>query len=189
MKHVLKVMVLALLAGFVLSACYSTSITKRRYMKGYFVEHRAKNHSKSKSTETARVSKPEILPATANMKAGAVKAGLQTSAVADPDLHKPVTASAARAHKSNAQAQKQNYAQTVELAVKHPVRALNQAARLINSAAPADDALSLLWIVIVVILILYLLGLLFDGFGLGNLIHILGVIAVVLLILWLLRIL
>lgn len=47
---------------------------------------------------------------------------------------------------------------------------------------------SLLWIVIVAILIIWLIGFLLDGFGLGWLIHILLVVALVLLILWLLGI-
>jgi hypothetical protein len=50
-------------------------------------------------------------------------------------------------------------------------------------------ALSLLWIVILVILILWLIGILAGGLGLGVLINLLLVIALVLLILWLLRIL
>lgn len=58
-----------------------------------------------------------------------------------------------------------------------------------NSAAPTDDeALSLLWIVILVLLVVWALGLAGGGWGLGGLINILLVIALVLLILWLLRI-
>lgn len=53
---------------------------------------------------------------------------------------------------------------------------------------PASGALSLLWIVIVVLLILWLLGLLAGGWGLGGLINLLLVVALILLILWLLRI-
>jgi len=48
------------------------------------------------------------------------------------------------------------------------------------------EALSLLWIVIVVLLILWALGLIAGEFG--GLIHLLLVIALILLILWLLRI-
>jgi hypothetical protein len=52
----------------------------------------------------------------------------------------------------------------------------------------ASDGLSLLWIVIVILLILWLVGLLAGGWGLGGLINILLIIALVLLILWLLHI-
>jgi hypothetical protein len=51
----------------------------------------------------------------------------------------------------------------------------------------SDDALSLLWIVILVVLLLWLLGVIAGGLGLGGLIHILLVIALILLILWLIR--
>ncbi len=51
----------------------------------------------------------------------------------------------------------------------------------------ASDGLSLLWIVIVILLILWLVGLLAGGWGLGGLINILLIIALVLLILWLLH--
>ena len=52
----------------------------------------------------------------------------------------------------------------------------------------SGDALSLLWIIILVLLILWALGWGFGGFGLGGLIHVLAVIALILLILWLLRV-
>jgi hypothetical protein len=58
-----------------------------------------------------------------------------------------------------------------------------------KSNAPAtDDELSLLWIVILVLLIVWAAGLIGGGWGLGGLINILLVIALVLLILWLLRV-
>jgi hypothetical protein len=56
------------------------------------------------------------------------------------------------------------------------------------SPQPVEGALSLIWIVILVLLILWALGLLAGGWGLGGLINILLVIALILLILWLLRI-
>lgn len=56
----------------------------------------------------------------------------------------------------------------------------------ISSPEPREDGLSLLWIIIVVILILWALGLI-GGYG-GSLIHLLLVIALILLILWLLGI-
>lgn len=58
----------------------------------------------------------------------------------------------------------------------------------ISPPASSDDALSLLWIVIVIILILWLIGFALGGLGLGGAIHVLLVIALILLILWLLGI-
>lgn len=54
--------------------------------------------------------------------------------------------------------------------------------------ASSGEGLSLIWIVILVLLILWAAGLLSGGWGLGGLIYILLVIALILLILWLLRI-
>ncbi len=62
------------------------------------------------------------------------------------------------------------------------------------SNAISDDgggeraALSLLWLVIVIVLILWLIGILAGGFGLGGLINLLLLVALILLILWLLRV-
>ena len=57
--------------------------------------------------------------------------------------------------------------------------------KFVNSQQTERDGLSLFWIIILVILILWALG---FGFGVGDIIHVLLVIALVLLILWLLRI-
>ncbi|MCW3076755.1 MAG: hypothetical protein JWO32_1364, partial [Bacteroidetes bacterium] len=72
------------------------------------------------------------------------------------------------------------------LSVKELVKNPFKLTKIVAASDSKDDALSLIWIIIVVILILYLIGLLLD-FG-GPFIHVLAVIALVLLILWLLKI-
>ncbi len=57
-----------------------------------------------------------------------------------------------------------------------------------SNSPRSDEGLSLIWIVILVLLILWAAGLLGGGWGLGGLINVLLVIALILLILWLLRI-
>jgi hypothetical protein len=57
---------------------------------------------------------------------------------------------------------------------------------LFPSPLPATADLSLLWIVIIILLVLWVLGLISGNFG--GLIHLLLVIALILLILWLLKI-
>jgi len=57
---------------------------------------------------------------------------------------------------------------------------------LFPSLAPASGDLSLLWIIIIILLILWALGFISGNFG--GLVHLLLVIALILLILWLLRI-
>jgi len=50
------------------------------------------------------------------------------------------------------------------------------------------DALSLLWIVIIILIILWAIGFAFGSASMGGLIHLLLLIALILLILWLLRV-
>ena len=57
-----------------------------------------------------------------------------------------------------------------------------------STMSSSDEGHSLLWIVVVVLIILWALGIISGSFGLGVLINLLLVIAFVLLILWLLRI-
>jgi hypothetical protein len=77
-------------------------------------------------------------------------------------------------------------AQTMhEMSQAPKFRALNDSQ--IGVAGPSDGY-SLLWIIIVVLAVLYLIGLLTGGFGLGPIIHVLIIVAVVLLILWLLKV-
>jgi hypothetical protein len=185
MKKLIQFTVIFLLAGFVFSSCSSNlSITKRRYTKGYFVQH----HQKTKPAESRSNNKNENQAVSAADK------------YAPPVLSEVVTAKKLQSHAPalilTAEAPKKvadkhvktsSNAVPLSVAITNPVKALDTASKLVKTAATGDDALSLLWVVIVVILIIYLLGLLFDGFGLGNLIHILAAIALVLLILWLLR--
>jgi hypothetical protein len=56
------------------------------------------------------------------------------------------------------------------------------------STGNGDEARSLFWIVILVLLILWALGIISGSFGLGILFNLLLLIALILLILWLLRI-
>jgi hypothetical protein len=65
--------------------------------------------------------------------------------------------------------------------------------RIVNKANTTSinrdgDGLSLFWLVILILLILWAIGLASGGFGLGGLINVLLVIALVLLILWLLEV-
>lgn len=57
-----------------------------------------------------------------------------------------------------------------------------------NLAASNDDGLSLFWVIILILLIFWAIGLASGGFGMGGLINVLLVIALILLILWLLQV-
>jgi hypothetical protein len=179
MKKLFLLTVVALLAGIIFSSCDSSySLTKRRYNKGYYVHHNSGKTSGSvaKTTQPVKVTEPEkiyVLPTVAKQQNNpAVQAPAKVTAEAPKKAsvtHKPV-----------------KHLLPAELSVKNQVKAIKKLAQR-ASADTSDDALSLLWLVVVVILILYIIGLLME-IG-GPAIHILAVIALVLLILWLLKIL
>jgi hypothetical protein len=165
MKQLIQLTVIFLLAGFIFSSCNSNlSITKRRYNKGYYV-----HNQKAPVNDHNKVAKAEKNKTAAKDKFYEPVGKGDVKSPADPAVAKSaiVTAEAAKAANSVKSDRASKMAAPVELAVKHPLKAVNTAGKLIRErAATEGDALSLLWVVIVVILILYLLGLLFDGFGL-----------------------
>jgi uncharacterized lipoprotein len=182
MKHAIKVVMLALAAVFAMSACSSLSITKRRYTKGYYVEHRGKRAaqpvkheiaSNDSQKETVAVEKVAVSPEPVANVPQVTTAQAAKPAKAAPARSKRTIRSAALALND-----------AIDPDVRRPFKALRNAVKM-ASGDSGDDALSLLWIVVVVILVIYLIGLLLEW---GPYTHILGVIAIVLLILWLLRI-
>lgn len=196
MKKIHISLILFVFAGILFSSCSNSSriaITKRHYRSGYYVDFGAKKPVQTVSkispvnrhkTAQAITAKPvnqvamnvttEVTPAILQNSQTSTK--LQTgnakiihSATADNDI---------------APTNGNNVNESPTLANKQTV---------LESSGDGDrgaerDALSLLWIVIVVILILWLIGIIAGGFGLGGLINLLLVIALILFILWLLRV-
>ena len=189
MKNLLQLIIVTLVACFVFSSCgKQMSITKRKYNKGYYVSHSHKRSDVKPQPSVANIKAERLAPAAVN--------------IAPPNITEPeVTASALNLNTAS-ETEKEitnTKEQTNNIAKKFykvkPVEKLipskfytSELKKKMQSSAD-QDALSLLWIVIVVLLILYLIGLLAGGWGLGWAIHILVIVAVVLLILWLLRIL
>jgi hypothetical protein len=192
MKNLFKISLILLVAGVIFASCNSSlSITKRRYNKGYYVQHSHHKHVSPKDNEpdkvnTAKKDHEEFLAlakASEQEQAG-------TSGSARPEQPKVIAAAVGKKkdptpgdHFSN----RSGSLVPVEF-VKDPVKSFKALTGKLN-AGPGGEALSLLWILILILLIAYIAGLLLDNFGLGWVIHILLVIILVLLILWLLRIL
>lgn len=171
----------------------STSITKRRYTKGYYISH---NHSRY--TPKAKTEKQNVVTA----KPMLVAPKMEKAAEMNEPENTPSEVLTANAPLSKAEAAMVNETKkggskkigtlpgiqrnlnAAELLVKKPFKAINN---VVVNASDDDDGLSLFWIVIVVLLVLFFLGL--AGDILGDLIYILLVIALVLLILWLLKVL
>ncbi len=192
MKKSFTLYLILLVTAGLLASCSSAFITKRRYTRGYYVERHqhapvAKRPEAQKTEEQKNISTVYVLP---QIKTGEAP-GEKTNMFEGPDK-KPL-AGAARLKKNptaRPAPQESLHALIPGLSVKKPIKSVQAAIELAKPTADSgDDALSLFWIVIVVILILWLLGLISGGWGLGGLINLLLVIALVLLILWLLRVL
>ncbi len=186
MKKLIYLITAVLLAAFILPSCNSSlSITKRRYTKGYFVQHTNNKHKKPD-----RQQQTDIAGNAATVQNNELRTIEYVAAPEKAEIKRAENVLLARAAARNTGfAAVKGEPSLPAMAVKKPIKTLAMAGSLVETAARGDDALSLLWVVVVVILIIYLLGLLFNNFGLGNIIHILGAIALVLLILWLLRLL
>jgi hypothetical protein len=202
MKNKFKIAVIGLIAAIILPSCNSSlTITKRKANKGYYIDYsRIKKSTKASDFEAvAKVEKPIVLQ-TKKIEAIEVVASskkienfnnneIATTKSTSVKLENDLKSKNTKLNKPNSQLQV-----TVPFSSKstliHVVKE-NKAISIVKakmSPQPVEGALSLLWIVILVLLILWALGLLAGGWGLGGLINILLVIALILLILWLLRI-
>ena len=191
MKNSFKITILALIAVIAFSSCNSgLSITKRRYNKGYYVHHSTKPSDPKHKEVRKMVQQPAE---NTEKETLATNAWEQSSPNAFPQSQEQPVVTAKAPIKNNSSVKNNpkatNITSTIQLAIKEPVKTIKKLSTEIKSSPAAGEALSLLWILIVILLIAYVLGLLFDNFGLGWVIHILLVVILVLLILWLLRLL
>lgn len=180
----------------ILPSC-GVTLVKRQHRGGYYVSTNPRHQvgkeeavTKTYENESVASVKPEVVeaeelavvetPATINE---------QPNAPDVPAVHKQNETTPAKLDETSSKHQKFSLSSITE---KVPMmKKMNSALKKVkvNSPAPrSDDGLSLIWIVILVLLILWAFGLLGGGWGLGGLINVLLVIALILLILWLLRI-
>ena len=198
MKKIITFSIICILGGIVLSSCKSgVSITKRHYTKGY---HIARNHSvkpinsitvKTKETPSdiekiTVTNKLQVLPWSEELQ-------FQKNQIAT--LSDKTLIAVKNNKLSNKEFHKKENTNLFVLPkmklIKNDFKFVNNTKNKeskIGSADHTHDGLSLFWLVILVIVILWALGVIAGGFGLGGLIHLLLVVALILLILWLLRI-
>ena len=199
MKRTITLLTLLLFTGLMLPSCGLT-VVKRQHTGGYYVSTNSRNHAadKDKNDKTAEIRTEESQVATA------------TEAENEAEAIAVVTTPATETNEQYVVSDETQTAQTDDAAVPAEKMASSDRAPLLttmtshlpmakkmesttkkmkaHSSARSDGGLSLFWIVILVLLILWALGLLGGGWGLGGLIYILLVVALILLILWLLRI-
>lgn len=191
MKKIIHYITYVVIIAVILPSCMNKlSVTKRRYNKGYYVQHSNKRHTEpeknkdindklvvtdTKTTGSEPVLKQDQLLAQAAINEASEMAKTQEKAPSSkPNSLKQKTLNA--------------FASNPDLLPSDRIIKAMESKSLTKSGDAASDVLSLFWIIILIILLLYLFGLLFDGFGLGWAIHILALIVLILLILWLLRV-
>ncbi|HWY98329.1 MAG TPA: DUF5670 family protein [Bacteroidia bacterium] len=198
MKNLIKYASVSLVAAILLSSCGSNfSITKRHYTNGYYIDYTKNNKGviSNPIENIAQVNTPApsvVAPAPAkgaNVAQAQAQNNDQNNQVVTSNNNKKQIKANLRVITKPVQVNKAGVFSSIPKKDKHT---LFESPNISNSISDHDEgsaALSLLWLVIVIILILWLIGILAGGFGLGGLINLLLLIALILLILWLLRIL
>ena len=194
MKKIITINIFCLLIiAFVSSCGTNSSITKRHYTKGYYVSHNKAKHKvvagnkESKIVHQMTNETTALIPSKEIVKENSSNGDEVASEVKNKS---PLVASS-----SNKPVFNKRYGAAKSLIKSAPGLKIFPSKESKHSffsksrpVASDGSGLSLLWIVILVLLILWALGLISGGFGLGGFINILLVIALILLILWLLRI-
>lgn len=192
MKKLFTLVSITVLSILFFSSCSSGwSFTKRKYTRGYYVskEHKLqqpKEHSlaqKNSSTSTVKNNITSAVPKNQSL------AAVQTNALPKRDLKSPTLEANAATATRKAEHRQQPVVNRMipSVEIKRPIKTVETAIEQHRLSAGDSEGLSLFWIIILIILILWALGLISGNFG--AIINVLLVVALILLILWLLRIL
>jgi len=190
MKKLVYSFPVILVLSIIISSCgKGMYIAKRKYTKGYYVNHSPKKpHEKKSNTATLTKTNVRITEALTQNHPGILENKEKEPVLtAEAQKTKINTASPASSKKTVSTVLKNK---TPQIKLLHALVPNKKLTRVLQNKMAHDTsgALSLLWVVILVILLIYLIALLFDAFGLGWFIHILALIALILLVLWLLRV-
>ncbi len=197
MKKLIYHLPAILIVSLFFASCSST-IMKRHYRKGYFVVHTKHKTNKEQIANTKTVEKSQPPQSEINAETEHSITSAEKVEGKSGTAHKaPETSSKTRKSIANAVADPENVSRGTDEGTANASPKVSKRPSLKGIASSLKDAeagvvgtaLSLMWIVILILVIAYLIGL----FGVadaasGGWIHILGIAAVVLLILWLLRI-
>ena len=193
MKHLIRISVVCFIASLLFSSCSSNlSITKRHYNNGYYIEYCKGKQAAPAPKEEEKLSQTQTKEPVSTIKNQAIQNTIRRYPSQNPATQKNVSATS-----SNEKTQRKAISQqAVKQALKKESKVVEDQSSQIRYALSETkkirqdqserDGLSLFWIVILVLLILWALG--FLSGSVGGLIHLLLVIALILLILWLLRI-
>ena len=198
MKKLLKFTNLLIISGILFSSCEtSTSIMKRHYRSGYYIDYTS--HNKETAPKLANGNTAQIVIPIPISNAQSLTMQSTSSTSPKQSIEKPpivITGLKKILPTTNLQSiTKQSHLNRTGITSGSAIenkQIISQSPFISTNVSDGDRgeraALSLLWLVIVIVLILWLIGILAGGFGLGGLINLLLVIALILLILWLLRV-
>ena len=203
MKNLLTIISFTILGSILFSCNSSLTITKRRVNKGFYIASNNQKFSKHVKEEQQKQIVSERPAAPAEAANGLTQPAPEERIY----VYEPAELTADAASKPEANASKEvkkvnvpaknlknklaavkSTKKMIERADFHPKKQIQTMKEKKSTPVDGDDVLSWFWIVILVILILWLIGVLTGGFGMGGLIHLLLVVALILLILWLLGI-
>ena len=187
MKKTTGIGTLLIAISILLSSCGTKfSLMQRHYRDGYYIAHNSgkqKGSTRNVDKSEGGKDKPEQY-VRMHMKTGAINPG-----IAQKEVSGKVITGKAKMEMTQSKKITQTGGMFTELkkgtTIRRPVTGTEGAFRPVSSNS---DGLSWFWTIIVIILIIWLIGYLLGGFGLGGLINVLLLVALILLILWLLRI-
>ncbi len=195
MKKLIIYSAACLIAAILFSSCSSyVTITKRHYNSGYYLDYSTNKQLTSVSKEKAvqpRITSPMYSVQSTSENIVRVSGSSQTQKIANTS--NPVVGERKEnktiVHGNNKTLVQKSSPEIIGI----PVEQMKQTPSVISNVTDDDhpnrrDVLSFFWIVILIVLILWLVGILTGSFGIGGFVNLLLVIAVILLILWLLRI-
>jgi len=192
MKKIITFCILSILSTFLFTSCKSNmSLTKRLYNDGYHV-----SYNNGKTTAKTFAQDHKYTPPKAEVAEYKVQPELKELNNTTPLAIAAQTEIPTSAPVNENMALNKKDVNPFTEVVKNKAMTVKSAFTKQNTCtvdksntftAPSDEY-SLIWVLVLVLLILWALGYLAGGLGLGGLINILLVIALILLILWLLRI-
>ena len=204
MKKIITFLSILLLTILLLPSC-GVTLVKRQHSPGYYVNTNPRHPAIKSDKSQLRLEKPTNETAETATKPEGVNSSIvtvaeQSSAPVISDdastIQPPVSTTEQEiipTELPTAKTKKVNKVVPLVEKVSDRIPMVKKMNTKLNQSKAAQrsssgEGLSLIWIVILVLLILWAAGLLSGGWGLGGLIYILLVIALILLILWLLRI-
>jgi Flp pilus assembly protein TadB len=176
---------LSITVCFVLSTILSScSVIKRHYMNGYYISHNSGKQTDVKTQD--QISNKEEANPSLNTVQNLPERDHSAVHMKDEILTENSSV-------KNVATKKATRAMPHKRYISYIVTSEDENAGLAqlkktSMDSVAGDALSLFWIIILLLLILWLVAILSGGWGLGGFVHIILIVALVLLILWLFRI-